>query len=71
MYNYEYGVPEEDQREIMLLEDYEEYKQENCTCFVNEDCCCLSLDAFADKRWKECHDFWITEENPQETGEIA
>lgn len=71
MYRYEYDVPEEDQAELMLLEDYEEYKAENCTCSVNEDCCCLSLKAFRDKRWKECEQYWIEDENPQEYGEIA
>lgn len=42
-----------------ILEQYEIYIAENCTCASSdEDCPCMSLARFSDHHFKELEDYW-------------
>ena len=50
--------PEEDQWDLEVENEYIEYKQKMCTCSVNEDCECISLEAFRNQKIKDLESYW-------------
>lgn len=48
--------------ELRILEEYADYKIANCSCWYNEDCDCLSLEDFREKKIKDQQDRWDKDE---------